>query len=74
MYGVYKGKDLTMPISARRIQDTKQSKKTPKKMSPAERDRVLWEASRRYMRGQITENELEEIERSVSETATSSSQ
>lgn len=38
-----------------------------KKISVARREQLLWEASRRYMRGQITEAELEKIDRSTAD-------
>lgn len=52
------------------MQNRSQSSK--KKISPAQRERMLWEASRRYMRGSITDGELRSIERSISSKSASS--
>jgi len=52
------------------MQNRSQSSK--KKISPAQRERMLWEASRRYMRGSITDDELRNIERSISTKSASS--
>lgn len=35
-----------------------------KKISALERERILWQASRKYMRGKISSEDLEKIERS----------
>ena len=51
-----------MKIPFLRAKSTKRSKNVPKKLSLAERDGILWEASRQYMRGQITADELKKIE------------